>query len=58
MYGIFGSKITKYTVIYGVYIRFWPTLNMHFLLSIKLNVYAHQSLGATLGFNPTLDPTN
>jgi hypothetical protein len=24
--GIFGREITKYTVIYGVYIRFWPTL--------------------------------
>jgi hypothetical protein len=27
IYGIFGREITKYTVIYGVYIRFWPTLN-------------------------------
>jgi hypothetical protein len=26
MNGIFGREITKYTVIYGVYIRFWPTL--------------------------------
>ena len=26
IYGIFGREITKYTVIYGVYIRFWPTL--------------------------------
>ena len=26
IYGIFGRKIIKYTVIYGVYIRFWPTL--------------------------------
>jgi hypothetical protein len=26
VYGIFGRKITKYTVIYGVYVRFWPTL--------------------------------
>ena len=25
-YGIFGRVITEYTVIYGVYIRFWPTL--------------------------------
>jgi hypothetical protein len=24
-YGILGREITKYTVIYGVYIRFWPT---------------------------------
>jgi len=26
VYGIVGSEITIYTVIYGVYIRFWPTL--------------------------------
>ena len=26
IYDIFGREITKYTVIYGVYIRFWPTL--------------------------------
>jgi len=26
IYGIFGREITKFTVIYGVYIRFWPTL--------------------------------
>ena len=31
MYGTFGRKITKYTVIYGAYIRFWPTLLIHFL---------------------------
>ena len=28
MYGIFGRGITKYTVIYDVYTRFWPTLKM------------------------------
>ena len=28
MYGIFGREITIHTVIYGVYIRFWPTLGM------------------------------
>ena len=27
-YGNFGREITKYTVIYGVYIWFWPTLQM------------------------------
>jgi len=27
-YGIFGREITKYTVIYGVYIQFWPTLQL------------------------------
>jgi hypothetical protein len=26
MYGIFGRETTKYTVIYDVYIRFWPIL--------------------------------
>jgi hypothetical protein len=26
IYGIFGRKITEYTVIYCVYIRFWPAL--------------------------------
>ena len=26
MYSIFGREITKYMVIYGVYIWFWPTL--------------------------------
>jgi len=26
MYGILNREITKYTVIYGAYIRFWPTL--------------------------------
>jgi hypothetical protein len=28
IYGNFGREITKYTVKYGVYIRFWPTLMM------------------------------
>jgi len=28
IYGIFGRETTKYTVIYGVSIRFWPTLYM------------------------------
>jgi len=30
IYGTFGREITKYTVIYGVYIQFWPTLCMSF----------------------------
>jgi hypothetical protein len=29
IYGIFGRGITRHTVVYGVYIRFWPTLIMH-----------------------------
>jgi len=28
MYGMFGREITKYTVTYGEYIRFWPTLGI------------------------------
>ena len=28
LYGVFGREITKYTVIYGVNLRFWPTLYM------------------------------
>ena len=28
MYGVIGRKITKYKVIYGVHIRFWPPLFM------------------------------
>ena len=28
IHGYFGRKIIEYTVIYGAYIRFWPTLHM------------------------------
>jgi len=28
IYGVFGREITRHTVIYGVYIRFWPTLQV------------------------------
>jgi hypothetical protein len=28
IYGISGREITEYTVIYGAYIRFWPTVNI------------------------------
>jgi len=27
IYGIVGKKITKYTVIYGEYVGFWPALH-------------------------------
>ena len=36
IYGIFGRESTKYTVIYGVYIRFWPTLHMFQVLMSML----------------------
>jgi len=26
VYGIYGREFTKYTVIYGAFIRYWPTL--------------------------------
>jgi hypothetical protein len=38
MYGIFGREITIHTVIYGVYIRFWPTLLM---IDLQLQLYGH-----------------
>ena len=33
IYGLFGRDITKYTVIYGVYIRLWPTYIYTYMLS-------------------------
>ena len=39
MYGIFGRKFTKYTVIYGVYIRSWPTLVMFLVLARTTYAY-------------------
>jgi hypothetical protein len=29
MYGILGKAITKRTVVYGVYVWFWPILSMY-----------------------------
>jgi len=28
IYNIFGREVTKYTVIYGAYTRFWPALHI------------------------------
>jgi len=36
----FGREITKYTVIYGVYIRFWPTL--YIVISLPEIPYIHR----------------
>jgi len=33
IYGIFGWEVTKYTVIHGAFIRFWPTLQISEVLS-------------------------
>jgi len=41
IYSIFGREIIKYTVIYGVYIRFWPTL-----ACIHSNTHTHAHMRA------------
>ena len=45
IYGILSGKITIYTVTYGVYIRFWPTLSEHYPLHLmkRDKLFAHQS---------------
>ena len=35
-YHILGTEITKYTVIYGVYVRFWPTLHVLYVTCTHL----------------------
>ena len=54
IYNVSGREITKYTVIYGVYIRFWPTLGMrhgvadyeyHTWLGLARTVYIHRIFG-------------
>jgi len=50
IYGIFGGKITKYTVKYGVYIRFWPTLShTHTHLQTELPHLGGDHCGLRLG---------
>ena len=44
IYGIFGREITKYTVIYGVFIQCWPTVRVHgvivrFWPTLNMNVH-------------------
>jgi hypothetical protein len=46
IYDFFGREITRYTVIYGVYIRFWPTLHMCLLYvwcahDTRVSVFMH-----------------
>jgi len=40
IYGVytvfFGGEITKYTVIYGAYIRFWPTLSIYMSMCVSI----------------------
>jgi hypothetical protein len=40
-YGIFGREITKYMVIYGVYIQLWPTPHKTLVLCCQRYVRAH-----------------
>jgi len=40
-YGIFDRGITKYTVIYGVYIRLWPTPHMSSGKGAHIIYYTH-----------------
>jgi hypothetical protein len=43
MYGSFGRETTKYTVIYDLFIHFWPTLLYSFLsliLAIRLQPFS------------------
>ena len=37
IYGMYGRGITSYTVIYGEYIRFWPTLCMFGITCVSAN---------------------
>jgi len=48
IYGIFGREITKYTVIYGVYMRFWPTLCIYDVNTVNGFGYLiyNQAMGA------------
>ena len=41
--GIFGREITKYTVIYGAYFRFWPTLRIS-VCTVYMTIYSVVSL--------------
>jgi len=54
IYGIFGREITKYTVIYGVYIRFWPTLLLPFIHTPETHGHTftwHRSHACLLALN-------
>jgi len=54
MYGIFGREITKYTVIYSVYIRFWPTLLVsNCILGLKASEELQDSLHVRLHLHVT-----
>jgi len=56
IYGIFGREVTKYTVIYGVLIRFWPTLVICVIASDKralsYTFILSEAAGASTRTNP------
>jgi len=45
IYGVFGREITIHTVIYGVYIQFWPTLHIYMYGSRPPDSCALQGFG-------------
>ena len=53
IYGIFGREITEYTVIYGVYIRFWPTLYIRYFWQGNHQIYGDTRGIYTVLANPT-----
>jgi len=48
MSGTFGREITKYTVMYGVYIRFWPTLTIC-VVSFGIEICKYTVFACNLG---------
>jgi hypothetical protein len=51
IYGTFDKEITKYTVIYGVYIRFWPTLIISGLVAQVFVAHTLQFPGTVLALS-------
>jgi len=54
IYGTFGREITKYTVIYGVYIRFWPTLPIPSVTYVHTHTHTLLTHSSTLTVALTL----
>jgi len=48
-----GREITTYTVIYGVYIRFWPNLCIYGVFGREITTYT-AIYGVSIRFWPTL----
>jgi hypothetical protein len=55
-YGIFGREITIHTAIYGVYIRFWPTLNIILRLAAPKQMYNNTNVHPTYGDTQRMPP--